>query len=683
MPLQATLDEKLSPFTGWTINHWHEVLADLVKGCLRYSSEEKGMINYPGGKESMYGNKSDGMEGFIRASWMIAPYLTHSHDGMISIDGKPFDVAGYMRQGILAGTDPGNPDYWGEIKTRHQTIVESGSLAMNMFLAKKHLWDKMTPQEQAQLAAWFQTIIGKEPYQNNWLLFQALVNVFLKITGNRYEPKEIDANIDYINRVYHGDGWYRDGKAPCFDYYNPWSLQAYPLIWAMMDGDSRPDLAARFREQAALFLENFKYFFAGNGNYVPFGRSLIYRMGAVSIFGLAEFAGISPIEPGQARRIASGNVKFFADNNAIENHHLTMGYTKRNLRIPERYSGTGSPYWAAKCFMTLLNAPSSPFWTDIEQPLEVEKGDYIKAIPSTGQILQGDRETGQVVNLVNNSHHWVQKKYSNYVYSSHFGFEVAHNGDNTGKWNFHYDGGFFVSNDGGKTTVCRMYPRHIKTEDCFSASYFHPFCLDWTKPYVGNEDTRVTVFSSIIMRPGYHIRIHKILTDREFFAYDGGFALGYNQGVPLIRSGQGWEWCGIDGRASFIMGLHGFTGQVPARGFDGNTAGNNLLQDFSIVPALTISGTAADLNNLVLVSLVCATLKGTVPEELTRLVQSVQVTGDLVRIVFSDDEETVTRIGASGTTTFELRNSRLSGDILFSRSGNDGKYVTVYKVMVG
>jgi hypothetical protein len=294
--------------------------------------------------------------------------------------------------------------------------------------------------------------------------------------------------------------------------------------------------------------------------------------------------------------------------------------------------------------------------------MEVEKDDYIVSIPSTGQIVQGIKENGHVLVFVNNSQHWAEKKYSNFSFSSHFGFEISHINDT-----YNFDGGLFPSLD-GKKFITRQYPQHIATGDHFSASYFMPFKVDPAKPYPGNFDKNTRIYTNLIVKDDFHIRIHQVVSDKNFMLYDGGLALGYNAGTPEVKSGKGWEFCTIDNRVSFIKNLAGYTNQVQAKGFQDNVQGNNLIHDNSIVPALLFQGQKVD--GKVLASLVVATLKPYSPHELDKLVTMFRrIKANFYYIRFYDNEEVYTQVGGDiKPCTVELPNgTTLTDRILYVR----------------
>lgn len=660
-------DRKLSPFTGWTRAHWEEVFADLMKGCIRYTTPGKSMIRFPGGHGSFYDPQTDGMEGFTRMLWMAGAYLHHRKDSLLAIDGKNVDVAAYCREGILVGTDPkAGDDYWGDIRTRHQTIVEAAALAAFLFLSRRLVWDRMAKAEQDQVASWLKGIIGKEPYPGNWALFKVVVNAALRALGREHSRTEIDYMLDFMVKFYSGNGWYTDGDGPCYEYYNAWTIHPYLYLWMMMDGDSRPDLLPAIRQRTREFLDNYKYFFAANGVHVPFGRSLIYRMATVSIFPIAEMFGVSPLAPGQARRICSGNLKYFVEKGAIQDHRMTMGFHGEFLPLPESYSSAQSPYWGAKAWWTLLLGPDHPFWTSREEPGEVEKQSYIVTVPGAGIMVQGNQDTGHVMLYLNKSRDWAKKKYSNLSFSSHFGFEISYRKDT-----FNFDGGVYASED-GKHFLHRMYPVHIATQDHFSASYQMPFLA----APGGERDPRNRIYTNLVLKDDYHIRIHKVVAARNFQIFDGGMALGYNAGKPSVQSGKGWEYCRHGKKVSFIKSLYGFNGQVPARGFQGDPEGNNMMDKFSVVPALRYRG--AGIDGRIFASLVVADLKGSRPAELNRRVAAFEVEDNLIHIVFRDGEEVYTQIGEFRDVFVNLKGRKLSGRILFARADMQGRYHIVY-----
>src|SRR5581483_11015801 len=74
---------------------------------------------------------------------------------------------------------------------------------------------------------------------------------------------------------------------------------------------------------------------------------------------------------------------------------------------------------------------ADPFWTAVEEPLPVERGDYELALPTPGFMVAGRKATGQVLllnagagHLPENPRHNYISKYGKFAYSTHFPFNV-------------------------------------------------------------------------------------------------------------------------------------------------------------------------------------------------------------------------------------------------------------------
>ena len=143
------------------------------------------------------------------------------------------------------------------------------------------------------------------------MLFNVIINTVLKYLGEDYSQKEIDFYLFEMDKYYVGDGWYRDGVHDVYDYYAAWAIYFYYLLWIKIDGDSHPQLRDAIIGRVTQFIESYRYLFSGDGGYPCYGRSMTYRCAAVSIYPLLEFLEIKAIPSGQARRICSGNLKYF------------------------------------------------------------------------------------------------------------------------------------------------------------------------------------------------------------------------------------------------------------------------------------------------------------------------------------------------------------------------------------
>lgn len=80
-----------------------------------------------------YGNRIAGMEGFARMLWGAGPILEQLDDAW-QLE---------IKQGILAGTDPDNIDYWGELHDRDQRMVEMPAIALALLHNNQYLWHQL------------------------------------------------------------------------------------------------------------------------------------------------------------------------------------------------------------------------------------------------------------------------------------------------------------------------------------------------------------------------------------------------------------------------------------------------------------------------------------------------------------------------------------------------------------
>ena len=139
-------------------------------------------------------------------------------------------MAAFYRQGVLSGTDPASPEYWGEVTDYAQHLVELSSLAWGLWQSRQHIWDTFTRGERDQVAAYLGQGVGKKYHPNNWQLFNVMVNTFLKGEGYPYDAEELRVYLANVESYYLGDGWYKDGGHHQLDFYTAWTFHYYRVI---------------------------------------------------------------------------------------------------------------------------------------------------------------------------------------------------------------------------------------------------------------------------------------------------------------------------------------------------------------------------------------------------------------------------------------------------------------------
>src|SRR3954454_3127357 len=234
-------DYHLSQFTGWTRRHWEELFFARCKPIVDSASPGGARQRIPG-PPSHHGQLADELEGFTRSMILAGPWLSSSPEGTYPWQGSTVDVGAFYRRGILAGTDRAHPEYWGDITDYAQHLVEMAALAWGLHLSRRLVWDRFSDQEKHQVADYMLQCNRVKYHQNNWLLFNVITNAALKRLGMPHSQELIDANLQACDHMYLGEGWYRDGKINRIDYYNAWAFLYYYLLWAILDGDSKPEL---------------------------------------------------------------------------------------------------------------------------------------------------------------------------------------------------------------------------------------------------------------------------------------------------------------------------------------------------------------------------------------------------------------------------------------------------------
>jgi len=106
--------------------------------------------------------------------------------------------------------DPQSPDYIDFIAGR-QNIVDSAYLAHAMLRAPNALWKALSPLTQKRLITSLKATRVLEPYINNWLLFNGMIEAFLYWVKEDWDRTRMDNALHQHETWYKGDGVYGDG----------------------------------------------------------------------------------------------------------------------------------------------------------------------------------------------------------------------------------------------------------------------------------------------------------------------------------------------------------------------------------------------------------------------------------------------------------------------------------------
>ncbi len=438
-------------------------------------------------------------ESFLRQLWGLVPYWQGG--------GGDEELKAAVRAGIIAGTDPHDPAYWGSCTRYDQRFVEMAPLACGLLAVPEILWDPLTDTEKDNLVSWLWEINGQEIPPNNWRFFRILVNTALKKLGRPYSADTLREDHEAIESFYMDDGWYGDGKGGQRDYYVAWALHFYGLIYSLYEQD---DYAARYIERARIFAKEFIYWFSDKGDSIPYGRSLTYRFAQGSFWSMCVVAGVDVFDLGTLKGILSRHLSDWLEAPIFGyGGELSIGYKYPNLTMAEHYNAPGSPYWSLKFFAHLALADDHPFWAAGSKPMPPLEAR--KCLPVANMLVMregGDTFAYPAGTIVNAAFGQMGAKYLKFAYTTRFGinlklgdvFPVEALTDSTLSFDI---GGVFCDRRTNKKT--EVFDDHL--------------VITWS-PVEG-----ITVTTTLTPTETSHTRHHVVESDFACTAYDCGFSV--------------------------------------------------------------------------------------------------------------------------------------------------------------
>lgn len=376
------------------LQRYETLFGYFLAGFLEFRTATGERVYYPGFK-GMRGHKIEGLEGFARTAPLLASWLASGRPARVADPrgtGETIDLARLIRDGLVAGTDPAAPSYWGDIVDFDQRSVEAADIALTLWLTRDHVWVDLSAAERARIAAWLRGVELRALSPNNWLLFRVLVTEVLGALGMSADTALSSATYQEFKRHYLGAGWFNDPPMGV-DFYNSWAI-SYALFWI---DKINPQLDQAFirgvlHDSASLTL----HLIAPEGLPIM-GRSICYRLAVPSPVLIQSLLESSQVSPGLGRRALDAVWLHFACRGALEQGAVTQGYYRPDKRLLDRYSGPGSCQWSLRSLvLAFQHAADAPFWTAPPELLPVERGDYRIDLPELGWIVEGHAGNGEV-----------------------------------------------------------------------------------------------------------------------------------------------------------------------------------------------------------------------------------------------------------------------------------------------
>ena len=450
-----------------------------------------------------YENDSIPMEAFARPLWGLVPFWMGG--------GSEPEFEELYRRGFENGPDRSHPEYWHTCRDYDQKFCEMAAVSYGILFAPDKIWGPLSDRGKDDLVEWLWEINRHECCACNWQWFCILTNLALKSVGRPFSSERIASGLQMMEDYYDAGGWYSDGAGGEKDYYNPFVMVSYGLLYARFMEKEEPERCARFRRRAREFAQDYVYWFAGDGASIAYGRSMTYRFAQGAFFAVALLAGEDVLPIPVIKGILVRHLTWWLNQPIYDNAGvLTIGYAYPNLQMSESYNAPGSPYWALKSFAFLGLPDDHPFWTAQCAPLPVL--DCCRLLPHANMIVQRDGKN--VVALVPgrmelDDHSHTVEKYSKFAYSSRFGFSIAR----------------------APYTLAQMAPDSML---CFKVGRFY-YVRDTVEPgyYIGADRIEtcwspvdgIQVRTRIEPTATGHIRTHVVESGFDCEAYDCGFAV--------------------------------------------------------------------------------------------------------------------------------------------------------------
>ncbi|OUS75856.1 hypothetical protein B1748_15630 [Paenibacillus sp. MY03] len=596
--------------------------ADLREAFIQLSQPLKGLYSEGGARLQIRGagaghtEEVADLESFSRIWWGLVPHLVGG--------GEKTEIAEMNLKGIINGTDPDHPEYWGEVSDYDQRLVEMAAMGLALCLAPQHFWEPLGERERGNLYQWLNQINLHPCHDCNWLFFQVMVNLGFRGIGRPYDSEQVERNLRRIDEFYLDNGWYSDGVNGHSDYYVPFAFHYYGLIYSKLMEKEDPDRCARYKERGLKFAHQFLHWFSSDGAALPYGRSLAYRFAQSAFWSAFAYAGLESkvLTPGVVKGLLLRNLRWWFKQPIFDSAGiLTVGYAYPNLIMAENYNAPGSPYWALKSLLVLALPDDSVFWTAEEMAFPSE-APSITIQPEPHFVVCRDQETGHVAafnsgHLFSNEHTHTSAKYEKFAYSTSFGFCVPR-----AEWGITQSApdSMLALSEGDN-----LYRVRRKNEETWIRG--HVLYAKW-RPW---HDVEVETW--LVSGSPWHMRIHRIHTGRELHAAEGGFALGFHKELNRSEHETGIYASNRYG-TSGAQGLMGYASAQLAY----LNANSNVLHPRTVLPVLQAQlGPGSHLLAAMIFGRSGRCTVGSYRERLSEL--GVTITNEEIRIVTCDEEK--------------------------------------------
>lgn len=313
------------------------------------------------------------LEAFSRTLCGLAPYLVLENNNIL------LDKYKSATKNLFT---PSSTDYvqLEAVGEERQPLVDMAFLAYT-YINYPTLYHILSTDTKKTIVESFNKVRTIEPYPSNWLLFSAMVELFLHISSNDGDLSKIENALRQFEKWYAGDGWYGDGEDFHFDYYN--SLVIHPFLHTIYEkcdelkmepkmGNLRlGEKKERILKIAQRHAKQLEMLIMADGSFPAVGRSMAYRTGIFHHLAYMATKNLLPdmLTHGQVRSAMNAAIQkiWSKKDNFDTKNWLTLGLYGQQPGLSDSYIDVGSLYLATTIFMPLGLPPQHPFWTEPDQ----------------------------------------------------------------------------------------------------------------------------------------------------------------------------------------------------------------------------------------------------------------------------------------------------------------------------
>ena len=341
-------------------------IADPV--LIALSNNELKMLMPIESKSSVSDRKSyTHLEAFGRLLAGMSPWLELGADDTPEgkIRGKYIQLA---QKCIENATNPSSPDFL-NFNKGYQPLVDAAFFSEALLRAPKQLWQPLSNETKQNVITALKSSRVLKPFENNWLLFTAMVEAALLEFDGKCDSSKIDYAVKKHFEWYKGDGMYGDGAEFHWDYYNSFVIQPMLIEIMQVMNNHRYNYKSEYETvlgRAIRYADIQERLISPEGTFPPIGRSITYRFGALQL--LSKIASMEALtkgtKPSQVRCALYTVVKkqIEAKGTFDKNGWLTVGFYGHQPDLGEQYISTGSLYLCSQVFLVLGLPYDNEFW---------------------------------------------------------------------------------------------------------------------------------------------------------------------------------------------------------------------------------------------------------------------------------------------------------------------------------